>query len=49
MKIYVVIDDELAKEFRKIVIEKYGVKKGALSKAVEEAIRLWVKKMTQSK
>lgn len=49
MRMYVNIDDELAKEFRKLIIEKYGAMKGGLSKAVEEAIRLWVERMKQSR
>ncbi len=39
-----VIDDELERKFRKMVAVKYGLKKGALSKAVEEAIKLWIEK-----
>ena len=38
------IDDELEREFRKKVIDVYGSRKGALGKAVEEAIRLWLEK-----
>jgi len=42
--LHVRINDELEKKFRKRVLDVYGVKKGALSKAVEEAIKLWLKK-----
>ncbi len=43
-RMLVVIDDDLETEFRKIVAMKYGLKRGALSKAVEEALKLWIKK-----
>ncbi len=33
------IDDDLAKEVRRIVSEKYGGKRGALSMVVEEALK----------
>ncbi|MDH2901936.1 MAG: hypothetical protein PXY39_13285 [archaeon] len=33
------VDEDLAKEIRRIVREKYGGKKGALSLVVEEALR----------
>lgn len=42
MPIYVRLDTQLEKEFRKKVIDKYGSQKGALEKAVEEAIKLWL-------
>jgi len=41
-KLYVTIDDELEKEFRKRVLEIMGAQKGALSKAVNEAIAHWL-------
>mgnify|MGYP002153801447 FL=1 len=37
------IPADLAKEFRARILELYGVERGALSKAVTEAIRLWLK------
>jgi len=40
--LFVSIDDNLEKELRKIMITKYGSKKGILSKVVEKAIREWV-------
>jgi len=46
-RLLVVIDDELEEEFRKAVARIYGFKKGALSKAIEEAIRLWLKKYSR--
>lgn len=39
-----VIPEELEKRFRKLAMEKFGYSKGALSKALEEAIRDWTKK-----
>jgi len=42
--IHVRIDNELEKRFRKKVLDVYGTKKGALTKAVEEAIELWLRK-----
>jgi len=42
--IHVRIDDELERRFRKRVLDVYGSKKGALARAVEEAIRLWLEK-----
>jgi len=42
--LHVRIDDELEKRFRKKVLDIYGVKKGALANAVEEAIKLWLEK-----
>jgi len=42
--LHVRVDDELEKRFRKKVLDVYGSRKGALAKAVEEAIRLWLEK-----
>jgi metal-responsive CopG/Arc/MetJ family transcriptional regulator len=42
-RIVVDIDDDLNKEFRKVIIDKFGSKKGALKEAIEEAIKLWLK------
>jgi len=47
--IHVRIDDELEKKFRKKVLDVYGSKKGALAKAVEEAIKLWLEKYESQK
>jgi len=38
------INDKLEKRFRKVIIDVYGPKKGALGKAIEEAIELWLQK-----
>jgi hypothetical protein len=43
-RISVAISDELEKELRFKTIERFGGKKGDLSKAVEEAIKTWVAK-----
>ena len=44
MRVVADIDDELGKRFRKAVIDIKGVKKGAVSEAIEEAIELWLSK-----
>lgn len=38
------IDDRLLKEFRHVVYLKYGLKKGDLTKALEEAMQDYVRK-----
>lgn len=38
------VTEEIEKEFRKLAMEKFGYSKGALSKALEEAVREWIKK-----
>jgi len=43
-RISVAISDELEKELRFKTIERFGGKKGDLTKAVEEAIKTWVAK-----
>jgi hypothetical protein len=43
-KINLEIDDKLEKEFRKAAAEKFEARKGFLKKAVEEAIRDWLRK-----
>ena len=42
--IYARINDELEKRFRVKEAEKYGGERGAISKAIEEAIKLWLSK-----
>jgi len=42
-KVNVVIPDDVLKELRHAVIEKYGGKRGSLSTAVTESIKLWLK------
>jgi hypothetical protein len=41
-RISVELPDELEKKLRFKTIERFGGKKGDLSKAVEEAVRTWV-------
>jgi hypothetical protein len=43
-RISVDIPDELEKELRFKTIERFGGKKGDLSRAVEEAVKVWVTK-----
>ena len=38
----VTIPDDLEKEFREEIFKSKGMKKGNISKAVEEAIKLWI-------
>ncbi len=40
----IVIADSLEKELREKAYKKYGLKKGSISKAVEDALKDWVKK-----
>ena len=41
-RINVDISDELEKQLRLKTVEKFGGKKGDLSKAVQEAVRIWI-------
>jgi hypothetical protein len=43
-RINVDISDDLEKQFRLETVERFGGKKGDLSKAVQEAIELWITK-----
>lgn len=43
-RISVALSDELEKKLRFKTIERFGGKKGDLSKAIEEAIETWVTK-----
>ena len=42
------IDDKLLKDFRHVVYLKYGLKKGDLTKALEEAIKDYVQKNAEA-
>jgi hypothetical protein len=42
-RINVDITDDLEKQLRLKTVERFGGKKGDLSKAVQEAIKTWVK------
>jgi len=46
-RICVDIPDELEKKLRLKTIERFGGKKGDLSRAVEEAIKEWLAKMSK--
>jgi hypothetical protein len=43
-KLYIVISDEIERRFRFEVVKRLGGKKGALSAAIEEALKDWLKK-----
>jgi hypothetical protein len=43
-RVSVELSDELEKELRFKTIERFGGKKGDLSRAVEEAVKTWVVK-----
>ena len=43
-RISVELSDELEKQLRFKTIERFGGKKGDLSRAVEEAVKMWVGK-----
>ncbi|UNQ73750.1 hypothetical protein [Infirmifilum sp. NZ] len=36
------IDEELEKRFRELAMKRFGHRRGSISKALEEAIRMWV-------
>jgi hypothetical protein len=38
-----VISKEAEDEFRRLAMKKFGYGKGSLSKALEEAVRAWIK------
>jgi hypothetical protein len=43
-RISVELPDELEKQLRLKTVERFGGKKGDLSKAAEEAVRTWIMK-----
>jgi hypothetical protein len=43
-RISVDLPDELEKKLRIKTVERFGGKKGDLSKAIEESIRIWITK-----
>ena len=45
----VVIDDKLEQRFRKTIADTKGLRKGNISKALEEAIEVWIKEQKQKK
>ena len=43
-RIDIILPDELEKRFRGEVFKKYGMKKGNITLAVEDAVEDWIKK-----
>lgn len=43
VKTTIELPDEIDKKFRRVVAEKKGLHKGVLGKALEEAIKDWIK------
>jgi hypothetical protein len=43
-RMQVVLSDPIEKKLREKAFAKYGLKKGSISKAIEEAIKAWVEK-----
>ena len=43
MVLYGDVDKDLEKKFRLKAVEKYSGQKGAVTKALEEAIKLWLR------
>jgi hypothetical protein len=41
-RLVLIIRDELEEKFREAVFKRYGMKKGNLTKAIEEALELWI-------
>jgi hypothetical protein len=48
-RISVTISDELEKDLRFKTVERFGGKKGDLTRAVEEAIKAWIPKKNRFK
>lgn len=48
-KMYVVLSDDLEKQFREVVFNRFGMKKGNLTIAIEEAIKDWINKESEGK
>lgn len=43
-RLVIVVSDELEQKFREEVYKRYGMKKGNLTKALEEALIDWINK-----
>ena len=43
-RLNLVIPDKLEKQFREEVFKRYGMKKGNMSEALQDAIKEWIKK-----
>ena len=48
-KMYVVLPDDIEEQFREEVFNRFGMKKGNLSIAIEEAIKEWINKRDDKK
>lgn len=48
-RLQVVLSDDTEERLRKRAAEKFGLKKGTMSKAIEEAITEWLKKEKSGK
>jgi hypothetical protein len=44
VRLNLTITESLEREFRETVFKRYGLHKGDIQKAVEEAIKLWITK-----
>jgi hypothetical protein len=44
VRVNLTISETLEREFRETVFKRYGLHKGDIQRAVEEAIRLWIAK-----
>lgn len=42
-RMQIVLDDTVEKKLREKAAQKFGLKKGSISNAVEEAIKVWLK------
>jgi hypothetical protein len=45
-KMNIVLDDKLEQKFREAVFKAKGMKKGNISKAIEEALLCWIEKQS---
>jgi len=43
-RITLVIDDDMEQELRMLAAKKYGLKRGSLGAALNEAVRMWINK-----
>jgi len=42
-RIDIILDDKLEEKFRKEVFRRYGMKKGNITMAIQEAVKQWMK------
>lgn len=48
-RIDIILPDELEEEFRREVVKELGMKRGNLSLAIHEAIRMWIESHQQKR